>query len=52
MTERCQTHDLWAELGRQIGLFLGSVTLADVVLGQVRGRAAAPTRGFTRVAAE
>jgi Rrf2 family iron-sulfur cluster assembly transcriptional regulator len=52
MTERCQTHDLWAELGRQIGLFLGGVTLADVVLGQVRGRAVAPTRGFARVAAE
>jgi Rrf2 family iron-sulfur cluster assembly transcriptional regulator len=52
MTERCQTHDLWAELGRQIGLFLGGVTLADVVLGQVRGRAVAPTRGFVRVAAE
>jgi Rrf2 family iron-sulfur cluster assembly transcriptional regulator len=52
MTERCQTHDLWAELGRQIGLFLGGVTLADVVLGQVRGRAVAPTRGFSRVAAE
>jgi Rrf2 family transcriptional regulator, iron-sulfur cluster assembly transcription factor len=52
MTERCQTHDLWAELGRQIGLFLGGVTLADVVLGQVRGRAVAPTPGFARVAAE
>ena len=52
MTERCQTHDLWAELGRQIGLFLGGVTLADVVLGQVRGRAMAPARGFARVAAE
>jgi len=52
LTERCQTHDLWAELGRQISLFLGGVTLADVVLGQVRGRAAAPARGFTRVAAE
>jgi Rrf2 family iron-sulfur cluster assembly transcriptional regulator len=52
MTERCQTHDLWAELGRQIGLFLGGVTLADVVLCQVRGRAVAPTRGFARVAVE
>src|SRR6185437_2136807 len=46
--ERCQTHDLWAELGRQISLFLCGVTLADVVMGQVRGRAAAPARGFTR----
>ena len=52
MTERCQTHDLWAELGRQIGLFLGGVTLADVVLRQVRGRAVAPAPGFVRVAAE
>ena len=52
LSERCQTHDLWAELGRQITLFLGGVTLADVVLGQVRGRAAAPMRGFARVAAE
>src|SRR5580658_4612839 len=44
LTERCQTHDLWAELGRQIALFLGAVTLADVVLGQIRGRAVAPAR--------
>jgi Rrf2 family iron-sulfur cluster assembly transcriptional regulator len=52
MSERCQTHDLWAELGRQITMFLGGVTLADVVLGRVRGRAVPPTRGFDRVAAE
>jgi Rrf2 family iron-sulfur cluster assembly transcriptional regulator len=38
---RCQTHDLWFELGRQIRLFLEGVTLADVVDGQVAGRAAA-----------
>jgi Rrf2 family transcriptional regulator, iron-sulfur cluster assembly transcription factor len=50
--EQCQTHDLWAELGRQISLFLGGVTLADVVLGHVRGRAVPPMHGFTRVAAE
>jgi Rrf2 family transcriptional regulator, iron-sulfur cluster assembly transcription factor len=37
--EMCQTHDLWFELGRQIALFLGGVTLADVVLGRVAGRA-------------
>jgi DNA-binding IscR family transcriptional regulator len=36
---RCQTHDLWFELGRQIRLFLQGVTLADVVDGQVAGRA-------------
>jgi Rrf2 family transcriptional regulator, iron-sulfur cluster assembly transcription factor len=39
--ERCQTHDLWYELGRQIGLFLAGVTLADVVNGHVLGRAVA-----------
>jgi Rrf2 family iron-sulfur cluster assembly transcriptional regulator len=38
---RCQTHDLWTELGRQIDLFLGGVSLADVVAGRVAGRAAA-----------
>ena len=37
---RCQTHDLWDELGRQIRLFLQAVTLADVVAGRVLGRAA------------
>lgn len=36
---RCQTHDLWFELGRQIELFLGGVTLADVVESRVAGRA-------------
>lgn len=39
---RCPTHDLWAELGDQIRLFLAHLTLADVVEGQVRGRAAPP----------
>jgi Rrf2 family iron-sulfur cluster assembly transcriptional regulator len=37
--EKCQTHDLWHELGRQITLFLGGLTLADVVRGTVVGRA-------------
>lgn len=36
---RCQTHDLWEELGRQIHFFLDGVTLADVVAGRVLGRA-------------
>lgn len=40
--ERCLTHDLWAELGDQIRLFLGGMTLADVVGGRVTGRARAP----------
>ena len=39
---RCLTHDLWAELGEQIRLFLVTVTLADVVAGAVAGRAAPP----------
>jgi Rrf2 family iron-sulfur cluster assembly transcriptional regulator len=42
--ERCQTHDLWFELGRQIELFLGGVSLADVVQGRIRGRAVAVPR--------
>lgn len=35
----CHTHDLWAELGRQIDVFLTAVTLADVIDGRVKGRA-------------
>jgi len=37
---RCLTHDLWAELGRQIELFLAAVTLGDIVAGRVAGMAA------------
>ena len=37
---RCETHDLWAELGRQIQLFLQGITVADVLAGRVLGRAA------------
>lgn len=40
--QRCLTHDLWSELGDQIRLFLGGLTLADVVDGKVLGRARAP----------
>ena len=56
--EKCQTHDLWFELGRQIELFLGGISLADVVSQRVRGRAVAlpgPAAGQTaaeRLAAE
>jgi Rrf2 family iron-sulfur cluster assembly transcriptional regulator len=39
---RCQTHDLWDELGRQILYFLKGITLADVVAGRVIGRAVRP----------
>jgi Rrf2 family transcriptional regulator, iron-sulfur cluster assembly transcription factor len=41
MAERCQTHDLWAELGRQIESFLAAITVADVVMGRVADRAEA-----------
>jgi Rrf2 family iron-sulfur cluster assembly transcriptional regulator len=50
--ERCQTHDLWHELGRQIGLFLSGVTLADVVTGRVLGRAVAVTSADVPLAAD
>jgi Rrf2 family iron-sulfur cluster assembly transcriptional regulator len=36
---RCVTHDLWEELGRQIHVFLSSISLADVVEKRVLGRA-------------
>jgi Rrf2 family iron-sulfur cluster assembly transcriptional regulator len=48
---RCQTHDLWEELGRQIHLFLDGVTLADVVAGRVAGRAV-PLSDDRRMTAE
>jgi Rrf2 family iron-sulfur cluster assembly transcriptional regulator len=48
---RCQTHDLWDELGRQIYLFLQAITLADVVAGRVCGRAV-PVAAESRLAAE
>jgi Rrf2 family iron-sulfur cluster assembly transcriptional regulator len=48
---RCQTHDLWSELGRQIHLFLAGVSLADVIGGQVAGRACCPARA-EKIAAE
>ena len=41
---RCLTHDLWAELGEQIRLFLDGMMLSDVVHGDVQGRATAPRR--------
>ncbi len=40
--DRCLTHDLWAELGDQIRLFLRGLTLAEVVEGKVLGRARPP----------
>ena len=35
---QCKTHDLWAELGNQIYLFLCDVSIADVVEGRVSGK--------------
>ena len=40
----CAIHDLWNELASQINLFFAGITLADVVEGQVLGRAMAPSR--------
>jgi Rrf2 family iron-sulfur cluster assembly transcriptional regulator len=40
-TGRCLTHDLWEELGRQIEVFLESVTLADVLERRILGRSRA-----------
>lgn len=50
---RCITHDLWEELGRQIHVFLSSVTLADVVERRVLGCAhlRGPSQPEARVAA-
>lgn len=48
---RCLTHDLWDELSRHISLFLGAVTLADVLSRQMPGKAEALAQ-FAREAAE
>ena len=50
-TARCLTHDLWEELGRQIHVFLASVSLADVVEKRVLGTARLRTAGEAREAA-
>ncbi|MDO9473162.1 MAG: Rrf2 family transcriptional regulator [Caulobacter sp.] len=34
--ERCMTHDLWEEMGRQLHNYLASVSLADVLAGKLR----------------
>jgi Rrf2 family transcriptional regulator, iron-sulfur cluster assembly transcription factor len=36
--ERCMTHDLWEEMGRQMQGYLASVSLADVVQGRIGRR--------------
>jgi Rrf2 family iron-sulfur cluster assembly transcriptional regulator len=47
--QKCQTHDLWFELGRQIALFLAGMTLDDVVSGRVCGRAVSLAQSETAV---
>ena len=37
LVARCETHDLWEELGHQIQVFLASVTVDDVVAKRVLG---------------
>lgn len=39
--ERCLTHDLWEDLGQHIEGYLASVSLADVISGRLREKAAA-----------
>jgi Rrf2 family iron-sulfur cluster assembly transcriptional regulator len=43
---RCLTHDLWEELGRQIQIFLSTVSLADVSNRRVLG-ASQPMAAWT-----
>ena len=38
---QCLTHDLWEEMGRQIHGYLASVSIADVLNGKLKDRAAA-----------
>ena len=33
--ERCMTHDLWEEMGRQLETYLASVSLEDLVTGRL-----------------
>jgi len=40
---RCLTHDLWDELGRQIHIFLSSVSLEDIAERRVLGASFAPS---------
>ncbi len=37
LAARCETHDLWEELGHQIQVYLASVSVADVVAKRVLG---------------
>ena len=39
---RCMTHDLWDELSRHIELFLGQISLRDIITDNVLGRSSPP----------
>ncbi|MEC7380974.1 MAG: Rrf2 family transcriptional regulator [Pseudomonadota bacterium] len=39
---RCLNHDLWDELGKQVELFLGHISLKDIIDRKVLGRSRAP----------
>ena len=41
-SSRCLTHDLWAELGNQIHLYLSSVSLEDVYEKRILGTSGIP----------
>jgi Rrf2 family iron-sulfur cluster assembly transcriptional regulator len=49
--ERCLTHDLWDELGRQIDLYLSAVSLRDVLARKLRPAAEARETESSVVAA-
>ena len=36
--ERCMTHDLWEEMGRQLETYLAAVSLEDLVSGRLSDR--------------
>lgn len=50
--ERCMTHDLWEEMGRQIHGYLGSVSIADVLEGRLRPSAKGSGATALEMAAE
>ncbi|MGF1625910.1 MAG: Rrf2 family transcriptional regulator [Alphaproteobacteria bacterium] len=43
---RCQTHDLWEELGNQIYLYLSSVTVDDVISRRILGTSGLGQKGI------
>lgn len=49
---RCQTHDLWEELGNQIYLYLSSVTVDDVISRRVLGTSGLMPPGGGKAAAQ